>query len=375
MKIRVLVVDDSAVIRRMVSEMLSSDSSVQVVGLAANGRIALEKIPQVNPDVITLDIDMPEMDGLQTLAVVRKNYPRLPIIILSPLSERGAAITLDALTQGAGDYVTKSANAGASNVALARIRDELLSKIKALCRHQEVHEPNRGPLLAADPGKNPDQTATIRARHRLEIVAIGVSTGGPNALSQLIPAFPADFPVPIVIAQHMPPVFTRILAERLASRAAIDVREGFEGGMLKPGRAWIAPGNYHMLVGRVGNAFQLKLNQDPPENSCRPAVDVLFRSVAQIYGSTGLAVVLTGMGQDGLRGCEEIAEAGGQILAQDEASSVVWGMPGFVSKAGLADRVVPLSQLAGEILRRVQAGKTNGEAPSREGLHRAYLGS
>ncbi len=375
MKIRVLVVDDSAVIRRIISELLSSDSAVQVAGVAANGRIAVEKIPQVNPDVVTLDIDMPEMDGLQTLAVMRKNYPRLPVIILSTLSERGAAITLEALSLGASDYVTKAANADSSSAAMAHIRDELLSKIKALCRRQEGHEPSRGHSRPPQLWKNPVPAATTRVSRRVEVVAIGVSTGGPNALAQLLPAMPVDFPVPIVIAQHMPPVFTKILAERLAARTAIDVREGRDGGALAPGRAWIAPGNHHMLVERQGNAFQLKLNQDPPENSCRPAVDVLFRSVAATYGSNALAVVLTGMGQDGLRGCEEISEAGGQILAQDEASSVVWGMPGLVAKAGLANTVVPLSQIAGEILRRVQAGKAKEGMPAQEGLHRVYLGS
>ena len=356
MKIRVLVVDDSVVIRRLVSDLLSSDSSVEVVGVAANGRIAVEKISQVNPDVVTLDIDMPEMDGLQTLAVVRKRHPRLPVIILSALTERGAAMTLEALTSGASDYVTKPATVARSNTPLAEIRDELLSKIKALCPRHGVHQPSPGCLLAADHKQTPAQKA-MRAPRRLEIVAIGVSTGGPNALNELIPALPADFPLPVVIAQHMPPFFTRVLAERLASRAAVDVREGIEGGELRPGSVWIAPGDHHMEVAGGTDGFRLRLNQDPPENSCRPAVDVLFRSVARTYGNNALGIVLTGMGQDGLRGCKEMAQSGAQILVQDEASSVVWGMPGFVARAGLADKIVPLGQLAGEVLHRIRLDK------------------
>jgi two-component system chemotaxis response regulator CheB len=374
-KIRVLVVDDSVVVRRLVSELLSSDSSLEVVGVAANGRIALEKIPQVNPHIVTLDIDMPDMDGLETLASVRRQYPRLPVIILSTFSERGATVTLEALVLGASDYVTKPANTRSPAIAMAQVRNDLLPKIKALCGRPESHE------VRLDRAHDPTQwersipPPAVQPRKRVEIVAIGVSTGGPNALSEIISTFPTDFPVPVVIVQHMPPVFTRILAERLSARASTHVQEGVEGGELTPGSAWIAPGNHHMEIAREGDAFRLKLNQDSPENSCRPAVDVLFRSVAANYGKGALAVILTGMGQDGLRGCEAIAQAGGQILAQDEASSVVWGMPGFVVKAGLAHRVVPLTQLGGEILRRVEVGRTKSEGLAQERLRRVYLGS
>ena len=367
MKIRALVVDDSVVVRRLVSEMLASDSSVEIVGVAANGRIALEKMSEVTPDIITLDIDMPEMDGLQTLAEVRKDYPHLPVIILSALSERGAAITLDALALGANDYVTKPANVADAKVALASIRDELLSRVKALCMPQAAQEtkfkPHKGGIIC----KPTVARRRANAGTRIDIVAVGVSTGGPNALNELISAFPANFPVPVVIAQHMPPVFTRILAERLALSASLEVREGIEGGELKPGNVWIAPGNHHMEVAKDGNNFQLRLNQDPPVNSCRPAVDVLFRSVAKTYEGASLGIVLTGMGQDGLRGCEAIAAAGGQILVQDEASSVVWGMPGTVVKAGLADKILPLTELAGEILHLVSPSTQRPDSPLQEG--------
>jgi two-component system chemotaxis response regulator CheB len=188
----------------------------------------------------------------------------------------------------------------------------------------------------------------------VEVVAIGVSTGGPNALAELLPGIPAGFPVPILIVQHMPPVFTGLLAQRLAAQCRIPVREGTMGALLGPGVAWIAPGDYHMTIERRAAEVRLRTHQGQPENSCRPAVDVLFRSVAQAYGSRSLAVILTGMGQDGLRGCEAIHETGGQVVVQDEASSVVWGMPGAVALAGLAERVLPLSQMAAEITRRVE---------------------
>jgi two-component system, chemotaxis family, protein-glutamate methylesterase/glutaminase len=201
------------------------------------------------------------------------------------------------------------------------------------------------------------------ALFRPEILAIGVSTGGPNALSALLPGLSRNFPVPIVIVQHMPPLFTRLLAERLAALWAFPAREGEAGALLRPGEIWLAPGGFHMEIAKATDGVRLRTHEGPAENSCRPAVDVLFRSVAQVFGPRSLAVVLTGMGQDGLRGCECIREAGGQVLAQDEASSVVWGMPGAVSQAGLAEKVLPLDELAAEINRRVQAGFPRASTP------------
>lgn len=353
-KIRVLIVDDSVVIRRMLSDLLASDPDIEVVGAAANGQIALAKIPQLNPDLITLDIEMPVMDGLQTLTAIRKTYKRLPVIMFSTLTDKGAAATLDALSLGASDYVTKPANVGSVAAALELIRVELIPKIKDLCRSviaplSAVPRPRAGLELANS------FATTVGANHRPEVLAIGVSTGGPNALAALMPGLSRDFPLPIVIVQHMPPLFTRLLAERLAAVSGLNAREGVAGSLLRSGEVWVAPGGFHMEVARTAEGVALRTHEGPPENSCRPAVDVLFRSVAQVFGANTLAVVLTGMGQDGLRGCEKIREAGGQILAQDEASSVVWGMPGAVSQAGLAHRVLPLSELAAEINRRVHA--------------------
>ncbi|MGA2354178.1 MAG: chemotaxis response regulator protein-glutamate methylesterase [Terriglobales bacterium] len=341
--IRVLIVDDSAVIRRLLSNVLASDSEIMVAGTAGNGIQALARIPEAKPDLITLDIEMPGMNGLETLVEIRKLYPKLPVIMFSTLTERGATATLDALAKGASDYVTKPSHTGGSESAREQVRDELVRKIKSLCM---VGVPRTKPALVAP-------RPADRPQARIDLVAIGTSTGGPNALTALIPQLPADFPVPIVIVQHMPPLFTRLLAERLHSLARLQVREGKEGEKLRGGQVWIAPGDYHMTVVRKGADFVLGLNHDPQENSCRPAVDVLFRSVAQTFGANVLAVVLTGMGADGTRGSSDIREAGGEVFVQDEASSVVWGMPGSIVAASLADRIYPLGAMAPELVRRV----------------------
>ena len=346
-KTRILVVDDSVVIRRVVTEELSADPDLDVVGTAANGRIALAKLTQVNPDLVILDVEMPEMDGLQTLAALRKTHPRLPVIMFSAITEQGAAATLDALALGATDYFTKPSGPGGLDASRQVIREELIPEIKALCSPKSakvVPPPAPVGVSPARPG-------------RVDAVVIGVSTGGPNALAEVFRALPADLPVPILIVQHMPPMFTRLLAERLTATAKVPVDEAAAGAVAQPGRGLIAPGNFHMTVARDGTRVRAILNQEPPENSCRPAADPLFRSAAKVYGSGVLAVVLTGMGQDGLRGCEAVRAAGGQILAQDEASSVVWGMPGAVARAGLADRVLPLALVGAEIVRRATGGR------------------
>ena len=343
---RVLVVDDSVVIRKLLSDTLSGDPAVTVVGTASDGRIALAKIPVLKPDLITLDIEMPVMNGLETLAAIRKLYPKLPVIMFSTLTEHGAAATLDALSLGASDYATKPSNSGSMAAAAEAVHNELIPKIKALCG---VATLKVTPLARP----RPVLQTPLRFKPRIEIVAIGTSTGGPNALAEVLPRIPKDFPVPIVVVQHMPPIFTRLLAERLASRSAIPVEEGTAGVILSPGRAWIAPGNFHMHVIRVGVSRRLNLNQAPPENFCRPAVDVLFRSVALAYGSNVLAVVMTGMGSDGTLGAQDIRDAGGDVIIQDEGSSVVWGMPALVHASGLDDGAFPVDHLAAEITRRV----------------------
>ena len=344
--IRIMVVDDSVVIRKLLTDTLSADSALEVVGTASDGRIALAKLAQLKPDLVTLDIEMPVMNGLETLAAIRRLHPKLPVIMFSTLTEHGAAATLDALSLGASDYATKPSNTGSFPVAIERIRADLIPKIKALC----------GIATAKIPALSAVRPATKVRPHtnpRLEIVAVGTSTGGPNALAEVLPRLPVDFPVPIVVVQHMPPIFTRLLAERLASKSAFPIEEGSSGTTLSSAHAWIAPGTFHMKVIRSGLSARLNLNQDAPENSCRPAVDVLFRSVAKAYGANVLGVVMTGMGSDGVLGAQYIRDAGGNVIIQDESSSVVWGMPGLVHASGLDDACYPLDQLAGEITRRV----------------------
>lgn len=356
-KVRVLVVDDSTVIRRLLTDALNADPAVEVAATAPNGRIALAKIPQINPDVITLDMEMPEMDGITTLVELRKLYPKLPVIMFSTLTQRGAEATLDALSKGANDYVTKPANVGSVTAALQNVRHDLVPKIKAFCPWTATVKP-AVPRQTAQPGIAARRVSETR-NGRIDCVAIGVSTGGPNALQTVLTRLPQDLPVPIVIVQHMPPIFTKHLADRLHQLSPLDVFEGMRGDTLKAGGVWIAPGDHHMIVRREGTTVRIDTHQQPPENSCRPAVDVLFRSVAEVFGPNALSVVLTGMGQDGARGCEVIRDAGGRVLAQDEKSSVVWGMPGAVINAGLADKIVSLDQVATEIIRETEIGRVH----------------
>ncbi len=346
-KIRVLIIDDAVAVRRLLSEELSRDPDLEVAGVAANGRIGLALIPQVSPDILILDLEMPELDGLQTLAAVRAMHATLPVIVFSALTHRGATVALDALALGANDYVTKPTSGGGPGAASRIIREQLVPKLKVF---GGLFEQPRAPGLSVGAGSG----RCLRQSRRLEVVAIGISTGGPNALAAMLPLLPADFPAPILIVQHMPPIFTGLLAERLAAKSALSVSEAVPGQALLPGLAVIAPGDWHLAVARDANRVRVVTHQGPPENSCRPSADVLFRSVAATYGPAAVAVVMTGMGQDGLRGCEAIRDAGGQVLAQDEATSVVWGMPGYVVRAGLADRVLPLDQLTAEVMKRVR---------------------
>lgn len=367
-RIRVLVVDDAVVFRKAIGDAVAGDSELELVGTAPNGSIALSKIPQLNPDVVTLDVEMPELDGIGTLTEIRKRWPKLPVIMVSAHTAEGAAVTLRALELGANDFVTKPTGMGSITAAMEALRRDLVPKVKALAwghttgsasklRPAIAHAsspaahapmPPAMPVLVNRPPVSPGR--------RLDLLAIGCSTGGPNALAELIPLLPKDLPVPVVIVQHMPPMFTKLLAERLGQKSAIAVHEGVDGKMLKPGECWIAPGGQHMVVVRQGENLVLRLNQDPPENSCRPAVDPLFRSIAAT-GVTTLAVVLTGMGEDGLRGGTLLVEKGNPLIAQDQATSVVWGMPGAVVKHKVAEGAYPLAQIAGEIVRRLKAGR------------------
>jgi two-component system chemotaxis response regulator CheB len=353
---RVLVVDDSVVVRRLVSKALEAEDEVEVVGVAADGKVALANIERLTPDVVILDVAMPVMDGLAALAEIRQRWPVLPVIMFSTLTSRGAEVTLDALALGASDYVLKPSGADAAS-SMSQIRADLLPRIAALLpQARESHERTTSRLPARPPPPVGDVAKPTGPLERIDVVAIGVSTGGPTALAELIPTLPADLPVPIAIVQHMPPMFTRILAERLEHRSALRVVEARDGERLRPGTVHIAPGDRHLAIGARDREV-LHVYDGPHENSCRPSVDPLFRSVAAGYGPHALGVVMTGMGSDGLRGAELLAARGARLLVQDEATSVVWGMPGFVARAGLAEDVVPLGQLGREILRRVAVGR------------------
>lgn len=347
MQAKVLVVDDSIVVRRVLTTALANAPGIAEVRTAASGRQALQRIDESPPDVVLLDVEMPGMNGLDTLVEIRRRSPRLPVVMFSALTERGAATTLEAIARGASDFLAKPRTAGQGGALDEATRDQLLRKITALCDTPRLASPP--PRLA--------RAATVR-QPPIEAVVVGVSTGGPNALVEVLRTFEADFPVPILIVQHMPPTFTRLLAERLDGVSKLCVREAEDRVEPVGGQVWIAPGDQHLAVVRTAGRVGLRLHRDPPENSCRPAVDVLFRSAAAVYRNAVLGVVLTGMGQDGYRGAQQLTEAGARVLAQDEATSVVWGMPGFVAKAGLADAVLPLDAVGPEIVRRVWAVRT-----------------
>lgn len=366
--VRVLVVDDSAVVRRLLVRVIEQDPRFAPPATAANGRLAPAEIERSRPDIVVLDIEMPELDGLATLELIRRDHPRLPVVMFSTLTESGATATLQALSRGASDYVTKPSGTGSVDASMGRIREELLPKLLALTGGRHA-VPSRRAAASATPtaGADPSGAAAAapataaagvaerRARRRAnrpEIVAIGTSTGGPNALADVLGALGA-VDVPVVITQHIPPVFSAMLAQRLDTISPMPVREAADGDVLAPGTVWIAPGDRHLLLRRHAAGVAIELGDGPPENSCRPSVDVMFRSVAEVYGGAVLAVVLTGMGSDGLRGAEQLRALGATVIVQDQASSVVWGMPGAVASAGLADAVVPLTDVAAEIRRRL----------------------
>jgi two-component system chemotaxis response regulator CheB len=354
---RVLVVDDSVVVRKVVTDILGAEPDLEVVGTAANGKICLQKVGQVNPEIITLDFEMPEMNGIETLKELREKFPKVKVIMFSALTEQGAALTLEALSLGAADYVTKPTQVGSAEEARAFVKSQLVTKIRSLLSSTAADAKSS---LRAASIKIPKERA--RTSDKVDIVCVGVSTGGPKALVEVIPKLPKDLGVPIVVVQHMPPMFTKILAERLSLPGCLPVKEAVDCMPLEANTVYIAPGDYHMEVKKMTDGIFIKLNQNPHENSCRPAVDPLFRSVANIYGANVLGVIMTGMGRDGCLGCEALREVGGEVIIQDEKSSVVWGMPGAIAEADLANGIYPLNEIAGQIIARVRKGaslKTN----------------
>jgi two-component system chemotaxis response regulator CheB len=347
-KSSILIVDDSAVVRRILSLALSKHTNFNIAGTATNGVEAIQFIKDKKPDLVLLDVEMPIMDGITALKEIRKFNPHIPIIIFSSLTQKGAATTIDALTNGASDYVAKPSNMADIEMAMQSIDQILIPKINSLLQ-RDVHNaisPQVIKPLAHQAATFQKQSDPLKKIHA---VCIGVSTGGPAALNTLFKAWQRPFSVPIFIVQHMPPKFTDLLAQRLSEIGAIPVDEPYDGQEALPGRAYIAPGGMHMGLKRKGTQVFIEVHDGPLENSCRPSVDVLFRSAATVYGDHLLAVVLTGMGSDGMLGAAEIRKNHGYVIAQDENSSVVWGMPGAVIKANLAQKIISLDLVPGEI--------------------------
>lgn len=348
---RVFIVDDTVVVRQIVSRILEEESDITVVGTAGNGAEGLQRMSRVEPDIIVLDIEMPDMNGLEMLRVLRAGGSTLPVLVFSSVTERGAMVTIEALLLGANDYVTKPSMLGSAAAAREHIRTMLVPRLRQLL--------GRKPPVVAPVQVATRPVAALPARlpslppGQVDVVVIAVSTGGPNALSELVPALPADLPVPVLIVQHMPAFFTRALAQRLDRISPLAVEECGAHLRLRPGLILLATGGRHVRVEREGDAVWAMPDDAPPENFCRPSADVLFRSAVAAYGSRVLGVVMTGMGQDGEAGARHIREAGGQVIAQDQASSVVWGMPAAVVQAGLANAVVPLAEMAAEINQRL----------------------
>jgi two-component system chemotaxis response regulator CheB len=347
-------------------QALESDPGIEVVGTAANGKIALTKIAQLAPDAVTMDVEMPELNGVDTVRELRKMGQKMPIIMFSTLTERGATATLDALSAGASDYVAKPSNVGSLSESLAIVADQLIPKIRALLPNLSRRNPATGSALSstgasgsrlavtpanatAVPRQGSAKTRDDMRKHPIRAIVVGSSTGGPEALSRVISSLQEPLPVPVLVTQHMPPVFTKQLAARLDRLSPNTVVEATDRMTMRPGHIYIAPGDYHMEFKRVGVSHTIILTQGPPVNFCRPSVDVMFRSALESFGSELLTVVLTGMGSDGKAGTGAIVEAGGTAIVQDEETSVVWGMPGATATAGFAHRILPLDEIGPSI--------------------------
>ena len=348
---RVLILDDNVNSRRLLSKALDADPGLEVVGTSSLGEIGLEKLLHVRPDCVLLGLSSKGMETrlLQSLEEMNHLHPKLPILVVSSVAERGSPLAIESLSKGAAGFSFIPSMEPEANpaVLLETIRACVASKLK------QIGTPCGDKARHAMPAPTCKPAPVSRRNGAIQAVVIGVSTGGPNVLAAILSELPASMPVPIFIVQHMPPSFIRSLAARLDSSCPLRVCEASEGAEPLPSTVWLAPGDRHMELIRHGNKVKITLTDAPPENSCRPAADVLFRSAAKVYGDSLLAVVLTGMGSDGLRGCREIKAAGGTIVVQDEATSVVWGMPGHVAEAGLAHEILPLQRIAAELTRRV----------------------
>jgi two-component system, chemotaxis family, protein-glutamate methylesterase/glutaminase len=396
--LRILAADDSAVMRSVLCKLFlmhGEDRSnelprMELCGVARDGVECLEQMRQLCPDVLVLDLEMPRMNGLDVLDRLRVENPGLPVIMCSAYTEHGARSTLEALARGASDYVTKPSEQRDFAAAMLSLSQQLLPRIAALVKRASLGREAAESKLASDPLQKARSSAgSTKISPPIEIVVIGLSTGGPAALEQVLPKLPKDFPVPVLIVQHMPKLFTSALAERLDRCCALRVQQAYENAIIRPGTVWLAPGDVHMEIAprramaedadcrAAGRSGRVRLHQEEPLNHCRPSVDYLFFSAARMYGAGALALVMTGMGADGLNGARAIHEGGGTVLAQDEATSAVWGMPGRVSEAGIASATLPLWGIASVLKQTVNAGRLakseEGRSVSATALRREIL--
>ncbi len=341
--INVLIVDDSLVIRGTIARILKTVPGVHVAATVQNGQAAVDRVKAGGIDVVILDIEMPVMDGLTALPLLLKADPGISVIMASTLTSRNADISLQALSLGAADYVPKPSSA-TDIFTTEDFRREMTDKVIHLgSRRKKVV------FTAAAPAPSAPLATVKRGLTKPRVLAVGSSTGGPAALIKLFKALPKSINIPVVVTQHMPPAFTAILAQNLQRDTGWSAKEAGEGDFLEPGRILVAPGDYHMLFEKSANVVKVRLDKGAKENFCRPAVDPMLRSLVAAYGPAIVSVILTGMGQDGLVGCKNVLKDGGTVVAQDEASSVVWGMPGAVSRAGIAASILPLDRIAAEI--------------------------
>ena len=373
-QIKVLVVDDSMFLRTALKRMLEADAEIKVVGMAANGLKAIEQVEALDPDVVTMDIEMPKMDGLAALKKIMEENPR-PVLMISTLTEAGASATIEALSIGAVDYIPKQI--AQSSLDILRIQRELHTKIKAVAKRRRhpkpraetpprvrAHAPKVAPRVvppktlprAAVPKPAPRLKLTRVPPSDIRVVAIGTSTGGPKALQEIIPLLPANFPVGILIVQHMPPFFTKSLAARLDSLSKITVKEAETQEFVEPGKALIAPGGQHMTVVKRGTGGAIRLSDSPANLNHIPSVDVAMLSIAEVYGRYAVGVILTGMGHDGLEGLTAIHQSKGLAFAQDEGTSVIYGMPRACIEKGIVDQILPLDRVADTLVQLVQKG-------------------
>jgi two-component system, chemotaxis family, protein-glutamate methylesterase/glutaminase len=375
--LRVLAADDSAVMRSILWKLflmhakgrLSDLPQMELCGIARDGVECLEQIRQLRPDILVLDLEMPKLNGLNVLDRLRVENPELPVIMCSAYTEHGARSTLEALARGASDYVMKPSEQRDFAAAMESLAQQLLPRIAALAKEaREAGEKAVQDVVPDASVKARPSESVVKDSSPIEVVVIGLSTGGPSALEQLLPRLPKDFPVPVLIVQHMPKLFTRALAERLDRCCPLRVQEAYDNATIRPGTVWLAPGDAHMEVAPrysmggenrkiEGRSSRVKLHQQGPLNHCKPAVDYLFFSAARLYGPGTLALVMTGMGADGLDGARAVHEGGGVVFAQDEATSAVWGMPGRVSEAGIASATLPLWGIASAVKQRVSVGR------------------